>query len=388
MNHLDKRVSIFRLTFLVFVCAGSRLILLASPVAATPTVLAAAERPRVISHQVVFRESGRFGGWPANNGAWSWGDEFLVGFTAAWHKTLDVQRHQMDNDRAKESWLARSVDGGTTWTIEKPASLLAADEAVLQRKPLAQAISFTAPGFALTVRFHKSGPAYFYYSTDRGHHWAGPYDLPDLGTPGLRARTDYLVHGPKELTVFLTAEKENGDEGRPICARTTDGGMTWERLAYIGPEPATFTIMPATLQLDEKTFLTTVRAQKNAQTNWIDAWISRDRGLNWVYHSRPVPDTGTHNGNPPDLTRLRDGRLCLVYGYRAEPRGLRARISSDQGSTWGVEIVLRSDAVTHDLGYSRSFQRSDGNIVSVYYFNDGPHTERFIAATTWSPGPP
>jgi hypothetical protein len=78
----------------------------------------------------------------------------------------------------------------------------------------------------------------------------------------------------------------------------------------------------------------------------------------------------------------------LVYGYRAEPQGIRARISGDQGSTWGAEIVLRSDAVTHDLGYSRSFQRSDGNIVSVYYFNDGPHTERFIAATTWNPGPP
>lgn len=388
MKPSGKKGSISPITFLVLMGVGNGLILPASLVAATPTVLAAEERSRVIRHQVVFRDSERFGGWPANNGAWSWGDEFLVGFTAAWHKRLDVQRHQMDNDRAKESWLARSLDGGISWRIEKPASLLVPDEAVLQRKPLEAAIDFTAPGFALTMRFHESGPAYFYCSTDRGNHWAGPYDLPDLGTPGLRSRTDYLVHGPKELTVFLTAEKENCDQGRPICARTTDGGITWERVAYIGPEPATFTIMPATLQLDENTFLTTVRAQKDAQTNWIDAWISRDRGLNWEYHGRPVPDTGTHNGNPPDLIRLRDGRLCLVYGYRAEPQGIRARISGDQGSTWGAEIVLRSDAVTHDLGYSRSFQRSDGNIVSVYYFNDGPHTERFIAATTWNPGPP
>jgi hypothetical protein len=27
---------------------------------------------------VVFREPGRFGGWPANHGIWSWGDEIVL----------------------------------------------------------------------------------------------------------------------------------------------------------------------------------------------------------------------------------------------------------------------------------------------------------------------
>ena len=30
----------------------------------------------------------------------------------------------------------------------------------------------------------------------------------------------------------------------------------------------------------------------------------------------------------------------------------------------------------------------DGKVVTVYYYNDGVHTERFIAATTWDPGSP
>ena len=107
MKPSGKKGSISPIASLVLMGVGNGLILLASLVAATPTVLAAEERSRVIRHQVVFRDSERFGGWPANNGAWSWGDEFLVGFTAAWHKRLDVQRHQMDNDRAKEPWLAR-----------------------------------------------------------------------------------------------------------------------------------------------------------------------------------------------------------------------------------------------------------------------------------------
>ena len=31
----------------------------------------------------VYREPGRFAGWPANYGIWCWGDEIVVGFTSA-----------------------------------------------------------------------------------------------------------------------------------------------------------------------------------------------------------------------------------------------------------------------------------------------------------------
>ncbi len=344
--------------------------------------------PRVVRHQIVWREPGRFAGWPANNGAWAWGDELLVGFTAGWHKIRDVQRHQIDDARPAQAAFARSLDGGATWHIEMPPTVPGVEEAMKKLKPLAEPIDFLRPGFALTLRFHASGRPFFYYSYDKGHLWSGPFAFPDLGTPGIEARTDYLVHGDREMTVFLTARKANGKEGRPFCARTTDGGVTWERQAYIGPEPEDFVIMPSTVALDEKTFLTTVRVKQGDRPAWIDAWISRDRGKSWDYCNRPAPDTGFKSGNPPDLLRLRDGRLCLIYGYRSAPRGIRARLSQDQGATWGEEIVLRADAVTHDLGYPRSFQRADGRILTVYYYNDGAHTERFIAATEWEPGLP
>jgi hypothetical protein len=38
-----------------------------------------------------------------------------------------------------------------------------------------------------------------------------------------------------------------------------------------------------------------------------------------------------------------------------------------------------------DLGYPRSVERPDGRIVTAHYFNDNPNTERYIAATIWSP---
>jgi hypothetical protein len=39
------------------------------------------------------------------------------------------------------------------------------------------------------------------------------------------------------------------------------------------------------------------------------------------------------------------------------------------------------------LGYTRNVQRLDGKVVTVYYFNDAPHNERFIAATILDPNP-
>src|SRR5262245_37436460 len=88
----------------------------ASPAAAEPD--RQMESPK---HVKVYAEPGRFGGWPANHGIWSWGDEILVGFSAGYHKDLGPERHNIDHDRPEEHLLARSRDGGLTWTIENPA---------------------------------------------------------------------------------------------------------------------------------------------------------------------------------------------------------------------------------------------------------------------------
>ena len=45
--------------------------------------------------------------------------------------------------------------------------------------------------------------------------------------------------------------------------------------------------------------------------------------------------------------------------------------------------MLRDDGGCHDLGYPRTVQRHDGKIVTVYYFNDHPEGERYIATTIW-----
>ena len=98
-------------------------------------------------HVTVYAESGRFGGWPANHGLWSWGDEILVGFSAGYDKDLG-ERHHIDREKPEpqgysimpssirlrehelltavrcrdtaKSWIDcyRFVDDGASWSLD------------------------------------------------------------------------------------------------------------------------------------------------------------------------------------------------------------------------------------------------------------------------------
>ena len=338
------------------------------------------------SHVMLYREAGRFGGWPANHGIWSWGNEIVVGFSAAWYESQGADRHQMNGKKGEEPRQARSLDGGGTWSLESPPGLMPPEFGGAAIQPLAEAIDFTRPGFAMAIKFvdNHVGPSRLWYSYDKAKSWRGGYAFPDLGLPGIAARTDYVVLGARQAMVFLTAAKADRREGRPFCARTDDGGLTWKLVSMIGPEPAGFSIMPSSLRLSPREWLTGVRV-KNEPENWIEQYRSLDAGATWKSEGR-VADVGAHSGNPPHLIKLRDGRLCLTYGYRSQPYSILAKLSPDQGRTWGPVITLRADAAAWDLGYPRSVQRPDGKVVTAYYYNDAPHSERFIAATIWDPG--
>jgi hypothetical protein len=148
-----------------------------------------------------------------------------------------------------------------------------------------------------------------------------------------------------------------------------------------------FSIMPSTVRLSSDNILTTTRRREGEgerKHRWIDAWISNDNGGSWSFLNNPVSDLG--EGNPPALIKLRDGRLCLTYGDRQPPYQIRAIFSGDSGKTWSAPFVVSENGAGRDIGYVRSVQRSDGNVVSVYYFQTSTEVYRQIIATIWDPG--
>jgi hypothetical protein len=359
--------------------------------------IAAGEPPRVLQRVKVYSEPGRFAGWPANHGIWSWGDEILVGFSRGYDKDNGADYH-IDSDRPEDFLLARSKNGGATWTIElpnPPAAMVGtrgmrhgtmppgiAEE---RPSPLREAIDFTHPHFALAVHMqdHQKGASCFYFSDDRGNNWRGPFGLPLFGQRGVMGRTDYIVEGRRTCLLLLTATKSDGTEGRPFAARTTDGGLTWQFLAFVGPEPWGYAVMPSTVRVSATDLVTTVRC-RDFPRRWIDAYRSHDNGRSWAYLATPAPDIG--QGNPPCLVRLADDRLSLTYGYRNAPFEIHARLSSDQGKIWTDPFILRGNGGSQDIGYPRSVVRSDGRVVTVYAFHDRAGSLREIEAAIWDAG--
>ena len=336
--------------------------------------------PKHVTAQIeIYKKTDRFAGWPANNGISVWGDEIVVGFVLGYHK--EQPGHTIDSKRPSPAMQARSLDGGKTWTIE-PIHYIAGEHEARETSSLSEPLDFTTPNFAARLKGR-----HFFYSFDRCHSWDGPLKLPTFGRPALLARTDYIVEGKHRLTAFVAADKDGGGEGQPLCIRTTDGGRNWELVGWIGAQPPAgygYAIMPATVAVHDG-YLSMIRRGgvfDGKKRWWIEAFLSPDEGRSWYMLDQPRID---NSGNPATLTRLKDGRIAMTYGWRRAPYGMRARLSADEGQTWSSEFILRSDGMTWDLGYPRTVQRSDGHLVTVYYHNDHGQQERYLAATIWDP---
>lgn len=347
-----------------------------------------------VINTVVFHEDGKFAGWPANNGCWSWGDEILVSYVIGTFVPSET-KHSIDFDGKMLAGLARSLDGGMTWSHDILPEIY---DDPCKNVPVG-GFDFSAPGFVLRVGRPEVGIHGHVYliSCDKGKTWDGPFALPDFGFR-LSCRTAYIVDGPKTMTIFLSklTESDEAYHDRSFAAKTVDGGQTWEFVGNMA-EDYPRNVMPAVVKTSDGTIVAALRRRvpfevdtKNPATlsftdqdNWIETRTSKDGGKTWENINR-TGETGTNNGNPPALCLLPDGRVVLAFGRRgpkSENNLMAVKVSSDGGKTFGDEIVVRNDARTFDMGYPRLVALPDGRAVMIYYYNSTEFTENYIAAS-------
>lgn len=332
--------------------------------------------PKKMKHISVFEEPGTYAGWPANHGAWQWGNELLVGFIRGKHNIGGM--HNVAGPLQKV--LARSYNGGDTWLVETPnvdfechkeySLLLPQDTSAIMR---------------VCGRYDHGGEACsqfggFYSSTDRGKTWSMPTQFRGIALPSNHKNTSRTC--VLDDLVFLSAAP-TGTFGADytLCVRRSDRGF--EFLSVVRADNAR-AVMPAAARIDNR-IVVVLRRRGGTRTHgcWIDAVYSEDEGMTWS-HPVHVMDTGIFNGNPPALIEL-DGMLYCAAGYRGEDFGqIKVYRSADRGDTWSCSHALREGAAS-DIGYPRLFKRDDGKLVCVYYWSEYFDEPQRIAATIFQP---
>ncbi|MEA3364771.1 MAG: sialidase family protein [Candidatus Hydrogenedentes bacterium] len=228
--------------------------------------------------------------------------------------------------------------------------------------------------------------AYARRSDDSGETW----QKRELELPAHRSLMTYNASARLRLSngVFLHAiygELKEDTVSRTFVLRSADNGQTWWFLPLAADLAGEVRFNETALcENADGEVIAMIRSEPPAG-GCLRQSISKDSGITWS----PGVETGMW-GYPANLILLADGRMLCTYGYRKEPMGIRAALSSDGGHTWDTDniIVLRNDAAPFgsDLGYPISVEKSPGEIFTIYYFtlDDGI---THIAGTHWQVPP-
>ena len=327
-------------------------------------------------HRTVFSEKGIYAGWPANHGAWQWGDEFLVGFMIGRHYEFGGA-HNVRLPFLKVQ--ARSHDGGEHWTTETP---LVDFEASSTKTPPAFVLG---GGTIIRVcgRYDHGGEQCvneggFYLSHDRGLSWKGAYSfegLHDTFKPPNHNTSRTSGFG-KQVLLSAAARDHWGSDWIFIAEHN---GLSFEQKATIVNDDAR-AVMPVMARLHNRLVVVARRLGTRRSGAWIDSFISDDEGVTWST-GHHVGETGVYNGNPPALVEV-GGLLYCAFANRTA-MSIDLMVSRD-GQNWGGIATLRKGECS-DIGYPQLFKRTDGQIVCVYYWADTDEQCQRIEATVFDP---
>lgn len=328
--------------------------------------------------------------------------ELLVAFRRAPDRKSLGEERNSHTDPNSYLVLVRSKDNARTWSTEpelifahpyggsqdpcmvqlKDGSILCTSYGWALLKPEAAAKMAATPKHGNFVFLG----GYHLISRDSGRSWQGPHlppPMPDSKNVGLfnnplpAYNRGALCQGRDGRLFWVVAEME---QHQPQLTSvhlmiSTDQGKTWKYSCPVAQDPKVFfneTSIYETPKGDLVAFIRT--AQFNDHTVIAR---STDGGKSF----QPWQDAG-FQGHPHHALRLPGQRVLLVYGYRHQPFGIRARVLDAEctNAATAPEVVLRHDGGTGDLGYPWAVLMKDGRVLVTYYFNQKDGT-RHIAGS-------
>ena len=269
--------------------------------------------------------------------------------------------------------LVTSADAGKTWS--KPAVVV--DSPLDDRDP---AFGQAQDGTLVVAFWRSAKDTYRDYevddpakavstwvtrSSDGGASWSEPaeIDVRDIGYGSPYGKMLTLPDGTMLMNIYGHAVRAAGAGGvekrdHAYLYRSRDHGQTWHRFATMA---ADFN-ETGLLRLPDGTLLAALRSADDQAH--VALARSTDSGATWSA-PQPLTPPKTH---PADLALLRDGRVLLVSGFRADPFGVLGVIGDASGAfAWSRHFPVADDSTNPDTGYPSSVVLESGAVLTFYY---------------------
>jgi sialidase-1 len=365
-----------------------------------PAVLSGQTGLRKISDIVIYEDSSFYSAFPSAirmaNG------ELIVAFRRAPDRRSFGEKGNNHVDPNSYLVMVRSSDKGKTWSkdpqlihahpfggSQDPCLLRLLDGTLLCTSYV---WAFLRPDGmeALKKPFHQNSGATFlggYYlrSSDNGQSWEGPFYPPHikpeinfsaLGEPlpaynrgalceSADGRIFWAVaandRSPRKSSVHLLTSDNKGLDWTYSCPIAVDDSVTFNETSLFETPAGNIVAFLRTANFGDQACI--ARSTDGGRS------FGRWESIGFM-------------GHPLTALKLPDNRVLLVYGYRHQPYGIRARILNAECKDFKTahEYILRDDGGSTDLGYPWPVMIDDNNALVVYYFNKNNGT-RHIAGT-------
>ena len=336
------------------------------------------------THRITGGDDGTYAGWPTVTRMRS--GELVIAFSG------DREEHMCPWGKVQE---VHSVDQGETWSSPRTIanSLIDNRDAGLVEMPDGSRVLFYFTSLAFTGLMDKHPSWRRHYdkiggdavgrplegswarvSTDGGRTWSEPKST-IASTP----------HGAvllKDGRLLLLGTVTKGWSRTYWAVESVDGGRTWREVVQLdmtGVKPDFSICEPSLFEGLDGTLHGYIRCETGEKHLLYTK--SSDGGRSWS----KVMVSGI-DGFPPHFVRLRNGDVVCSYGRRKPGRGgIFARVSKNDGKSWGEEIeIARSENM--DLGYASTAELDDGSLLSAYYFHMNDEPLASLCVTKWSRG--
>lgn len=192
-------------------------------------------------------------------------------------------------------------------------------------------------------------------------------------------------HGPIQLRdgrLLYAGKMLWADDKKVGVCESKDDGQTWQWLAEM-PTRAGDTVASGyhelhAVEAKDGTLIVQIRNHNKANAGETLQSESHDAGKTWT-----EPRSIGVWGLPSHLLALRDGRLLMTYGHRRKPYGNQARISEDNGKSWGDAMIISGDGHGGDLGYPSTVELADGTLLTVWYESMEGHPKAVLRQAKW-----